>query len=146
MGLAFIDYKIKDKELENELNEKCKNIIQHIKQSYKPSFDGLLSRFKKVFKITPVTLKENKTQKAKELHELALYMLVTHTDDMELIAKEMNTDIKELEAIKQDDSLELKYEKQLNSFYKTMEDEYIINLHSNYSLRDILLDAIDKRM
>jgi hypothetical protein len=113
--------------------------LQVVKNSFHPSFDGLLSQFKKIFNIIPATLKANKTNQAQELRELALYLLVTYTKDLDKISQEMNVSTEKLNQIKQDTSLEEKYKDEINLFFKPMVADSLINLYKNLILKQFFI-------
>lgn len=132
----YQDYEFQDKKRKKEYEAMMQNPIEAIKKRYKPSYQGVLSRIRKGFKVTPQAMIQNTTPKAKELREFALYMLTAYTNEDEKICSEFEINTQELEKIKNDTTLEIKYEKEIKAYFSIGLDQEILNLHQTSCFAD----------
>ncbi len=137
------DYEIQDEESKKKLEDVYKNPIPYIQKRHHPTFDGVLSRIRKLFKITPVAIKINDTEKAKKLREFILYLLITYTKEYEKIKLEFKLSQEELDLIKKDLTLEKKYNKEILEYFSYEIDGEIRNIKSNICFSDFLMSKIN---
>lgn len=135
-------YTIKEPEIQKEYLEIKKDPIFHIQKRYKPTFDGVLITIKKVFKITPITLKTSEDEKIQHFRNFAIFILVTYTAEYEKIQSEFHLTQEELQSIKNDESLKEKYKEEIAQYFSYQKDEELINIYSNLCLKDAILQSI----
>ena len=81
MGLMYYDYEFKSLKYQELWKNELEDTISNMQKYYKNrmSLNGILSRFKKVFHITPITLKTDLSENKRYLRILAIYLLLKYS-------------------------------------------------------------------
>ena len=81
MGLLYINYELKSPKYKKLWENELENAIPNMQEYYKNrmSLNKILSIFKKVFHITPITLKTDLSQNRRYLRTLAIYLLFDYS-------------------------------------------------------------------
>ena len=120
-----------------------------IKKKY-PQLDAILSIFKKVFHITPITLKTDLSLNKRYLRRLAIYLLLTYSfEEKEKIALEFQISLNELE---QFENIDIGFTNDIKTFFDYFKNDYLLERKSNLAfqeeislnLTDGVLKQIDK--
>ena len=120
------------------------NPIFLVMRHHKTDLNRLLGRIKKLYKIAPITVRENKTDLAKELREFVLYLSVRYIkdlEDLEEVMQAFNTDKDELIQIENDFDLIIKYEEAENLYLEGFVDQTLDGLYTSLTLQESLEDA-----
>ncbi|MFA6138990.1 MAG: hypothetical protein WC667_13025 [Sulfurimonas sp.] len=146
MGTIYDDYELKEPQNIQKWQDALSDKLACAKKSFHPSFDGLLSRFKKVFGITPMALKSGSSKEARYLREFTLYLLVHYTDDNKKIADTFCVSQSLLKTIKEDATLMEKYQSQEELFFEELISDALNNLYANLALSEsIQKNTIDQQ-
>ena len=83
MGLIYYNYEFKSSKYQELWKDELENTISNMQKYYKNrmSLNGILSRFKKVFHITPITLKTDLSENKRYLRILAIYLLLKYSSE-----------------------------------------------------------------
>lgn len=138
MCAKYDDVKLQEPKNIAKFKDALSNKLEYAKKSYHPSFNGLLSRFKKVFGITPASLKSADTKEAKDARELALYLLVHYTNDMQKIADAFGVPKSLLEEMRSDTALIQKYKAEEELFFEGLVSDALDNLYANLVFSEML--------
>lgn len=143
MATTYDDYELKESENIQKWQDALSNKLACAKKSFHPSFDGLLSKFKKVFGITPMALKSASSKEARDLREFALYLLVHYTNDNKKIADVFGVSLSILEAIKEDTTLQAKYQMQEELFFYDLIPDALKNFYNTLAFSEMLSQKLD---
>lgn len=134
---TFHDHEFKDLNLLKKFEEIKSNKFYYIRKWYEPNLINFFCQIKKVFKIAPITIKLNETQKAHDIRELVLYLMIVSIKDLNLISLEMKISVDELIKIKDNnEELEVKYEKEIKIFYESMMIHFLTNERAKLAITD----------
>ena len=83
MGLIYYNYEFKSSKYQELWKDELENTISNMQKYYKNrmSLNGILSIFKKVFHITPITLKTDLSENKRYLRILAIYLLLKYSSE-----------------------------------------------------------------
>jgi hypothetical protein len=134
---TFHDHEFKDLNLLKKFEEIKLNKFYYIRKWYEPDLINFFCQIKKVFKIAPITIKLNETQKAQDIRELVLYLMILSIKDLNLISQEMKISEDDLIRIKDNqEELEIKYEKEITTFYESMMNHFLFNERAKLAMKD----------
>jgi hypothetical protein len=134
---TFHDHEFKDLNLLKKFEEIKLNKFYYIRKWYEPDLINFFCQIKKVFKIAPITIKLNETQKAQDIRELILYLMILSIKDLNLISQEMKISEDDLIRIKDNhEELEIKYEKEITTFYESMMRPFLFNERAKLAMKD----------
>ena len=114
------------------------------------SLTAILSIIKKVFHITPITLKTDLSSNRSYLRRLAIYLLLTYSfEEKEKIALEFQISLNELE---QFENIDIGFTNDIKTFFEYFKNDYLLERKSNLAfqeeislnLTDGVLKQIDK--
>ena len=152
MGLIYYNYEFKSPKYQELWKDELENTIYNMQKYYKNrmSLNGILSRFKKVFHITPITLKTDLSSNRSYLRRLAIYLLLTYSfEEKEKIALEFQISLNELE---QFENIDIGFTNDIKTFFEYFKNDYLLERKSNLAfqeeislnLTDGVLKQIDK--
>ena len=152
MGLIYYSYEFKSPKYQELWKDELENTIYNMQKYYKNrmSLNGILSRFKKVFHITPITLKTDLSLNKRYLRRLAIYLLLTYSfEEKEKIALEFQISLNELEQFQ---NIDIDFKNDIKTFFEYFKNDYLIERKSNLAfqeeislnLTDGVLKQIDK--
>lgn len=152
MGLIYYNYEFKSSKYQELWKDELENTISNMQKYYKNrmSLNGILSRFKKVFHITPITLKTDLSLNKRYLRTLAIYLLLTYSfEEKEKIALEFQINLNELE---QFENIDIGFTNDIKTFFDYFKNDYLLERKSNLAfqeeislnLTDGVLKQIDK--
>ena len=83
MGLIYYNYEFKSSKYQEFWKDELENTISNMQKYYKNrmSLNGILSIFKKLFHITPITLKTDLSENKRYLIILAIYLLLKYSSE-----------------------------------------------------------------
>ena len=152
MVLIYYNYEFKSSKYQELWKDELENTISNMQKYYKNrmSLNGILSRFKKVFHITPITLKTDLSSNRSYLRRLAIYLLLTYSfEEKEKIALEFQISLNELEQFQ---NIDIDFKNDIKTFFEYFKNDYLIERKSNLAfqeeislnLTDGVLKQIDK--
>ena len=152
MGLIYYNYEFKSPKYQELWKDELENTIFNMQKYYKNrmSLNAILSIFKKVFHITPITLKTDLSLNKRYLRRLAIYLLLTYSfEEKEKIALEFQISLNELE---QFENIDIGFTNDINTFFDYFKNDYLLERKSNLAfqeeislnLTDGVLKQIDK--
>ena len=152
MGLMYYDYEFKSLKYQELWKNELEDTISNMQKYYKNriSLNGILSIFKKVFHITPITLKSDLSLNKRYLRRLAIYLLLTYSfEEKEKIALEFQISLNELE---QFENIDIGFTNDIKTFFEYFKNDYLLERKSNLAfqeeislnLTDGVLKQIDK--
>ncbi len=152
MGLLYLNYEFKSPKYKKLWENELENAIPNMQEYYKNrmSLNKILSIFKKVFHITPITLKTDLSQNRRYLRTLAIYLLFEYScKEKDKIAHEFQINLNELV---QFENIDIDFTNDINTFFEYFKNEYLIERKSNLAfqeeislnLTDEVLKQIDK--
>lgn len=152
MGLIYYNYEFKSSKYQELWKDELENTIFNMQKYYKNrmSLNAILSIFKKVFHITPITLKTDLSLNKRYLRRLAIYLLLTYSfEEKEKIALEFQISLNELE---QFENIDIGFTNDIKTFFDYFKNDYLLERKSNLAfqeeislnLTDGVLKQIDK--
>lgn len=141
MGLKYYDYEFKSSKYQELWKDELENTISNMQKYYKNrmSLNTILSIFKKVFHITPISLKTDLSSNKKYLRTLAIYLLLTYSfEKKEKIALEFQIGLNELEQFQNID-IDLK-----NDYLLERKSNLAFQEEISLNLTDEVLKQIDR--
>ena len=152
MGLIYYNYEFKSSKYQELWKDELENTISNMQEYYKNrmSLNAILSIFKKVFHITPITLKTDLSLNKRYLRRLAIYLLLTYSfEEKEKIALEFQISLNELE---QFENIDIGFTNDIKTFFDYFKNDYLLERKSNLAfqeeislnLTDGVLKQIDK--
>jgi len=128
MGCIYYDYEFKTAECKNTWKCLKNNTFENMELYYRKqmSMSGVMSIFRKTFKIAPVTIKNTTEDKYYKYKILAIYLLTQYSQEkFEIIAKEFHVSLETIQLIATNKSYALSFKDNIKSFFKTIEDDYL---------------------
>lgn len=124
-------YELKLKVSRDKYHDICRNVDYCMKEDYKKIGVDVFAQIERMYKITPATLKEEVTPHTLRIRDFTLFMLVNYSKLSldEIVDKFVNIRIEDLECMKDDKILYIKYEKQIYSFFRFYIDEYLDTIY-----------------
>ena len=152
MVLIYYNYEFKSPKYQELWKDELENTIFNMQKYYKNrmSLNAILSIFKKVFHITPITLKTDLSLNKRYLRRLAIYLLLTYSfEEKEKIALEFQISLNELE---QFENIDIGFTNDIKTFFEYFKNDYLLERKSNLAfqeeislnLTDGVLKQIDK--
>ena len=152
MGRIYYNYEFKSPKYQELWKDELQNTISNMQKYYKNrmSLNAILSIFKKVFHITPITLKTDLSLNKRYLRTLAIYLLLTYSfEEKEKIALEFQISLNELE---QFENIDIGFTNDIKTFFDYFKNDYLLERKSNLAfqeeislnLTDGVLKQIDK--
>ena len=135
MGLMYYDYEFKSLKYQELWKNELEDTISNMQKYYKNriSLNGILSIFKKVFHITPITLKSDLSLNKRYLRTLAIYLLLTYSfEKKEKIALEFQIGLNELEQFQ---NIDIGFTNDIKTFFEYFKDDYLIERKSNLAFQ-----------
>ena len=136
MVLIYYNYEFKSSKYQELWKDELENTISNMQKYYKKSMslNGILSRFKKVFHITPITLKTDLSPNKRYLRTLAIYLLLEYSfEKKEKIALEFQISLNELE---QFDNIDVDFTHDIKTFFEYFKNEYLLERKSNLAFQE----------
>lgn len=136
MGLIYYDYEFKSSEYQELWKDELENSISNMQKYYKNrmSLNAILSIFKKVFNLTPITLKTDLSENKRYLRTLAIYLLLEYSfEKKEKIALEFQISLNELE---QFDNIDVDFTHDIKTFFEYFKNEYLLERKSNLAFQE----------
>lgn len=144
-GLKYYDYEFKSSKYQELWKDELENTISNMQKYYKNrmSLNTILSIFKKVFHITPITLKTDLSLNKRYLRTLAIYLLLTYSfEKKEKIALEFQIGLNELEQFQ---NIDIGFTNYIKTFFEYFKDDYLIERKSNLAFQEeISLNLTDE--
>lgn len=141
MGYIYYDYEFKTDEFKKEYLDFLQHIDEEIRLFYSKNVSMLhiLLTYKKLFGMTPISLRSRSDKEAIEHRNFVLYLIVH-------FSKEPLTSIKEyfsvseefLQSLRDDDSLHAVYEEKTKLFFDFHREEYRLNRRAKIALAEII--------
>ena len=152
MGLIYYNYEFKSPKYQELWKDELENTIFNMQKYYKNrmSLNAILKKKKKVFHITPITLKTDLSLNKRYLRRLAIYLLLTYSfEEKEKIALEFQISLNELE---QFENIDIGFTNDIKTFFDYFKNDYLLERKSNLAfqeeislnLTDGVLKQIDK--
>ena len=135
MGLMYYDYEFKSLKYQELWKNELEDTISNMQKYYKNriSLNGILAIFKKVFHITPITLKSDLSLNKRYLRTLAIYLLLTYSfEKKEKIALEFQIGLNELEQFQ---NIDIGFTNDIKTFFEYFKDDYLIERKSNLAFQ-----------
>ena len=135
MGLMYYDYEFKSLKYQELWKNELEDTISNMQKYYKNriSLNGILAIFKKVFHITPITLKSDLSLNKRYLRTLAIYLLLTYKKKKkEKIALEFQIGLNELEQFQ---NIDIGFTNDIKTFFEYFKDDYLIERKSNLAFQ-----------
>ena len=146
MGAIYHDYKFKSPKYKNFWEDELQNTIQNMQIQYKNrlSINRVLSIFKKVFHVIPITLKTDKSPEMGYLRTLVLYILVQYSSESkEKIAKEFQINPNELEDFDKIESINIEMLSGTKIFFEYFKEDYLIERKSTLAFQEEMFVHFD---
>ena len=147
MGLLYLDYEFKSPKYKKLWENEFKNTIFNMQRYYKNrmSLNKILSIFKKVFHITPITLKTDLFQNRRYLRTLVIYLLLEYSfEEKEEIVHEFQITLNELV---QFENIDIDFTNDINAFFEYFKNDYLIERKSNLAFQEeIELNLTDEML
>ena len=129
------DYQFKTQKYQSKWRDILENTFTHIECDYRKNKDllisGVLSRFKKVFGITPKTLKDSTDNALYRYKMLAIYLLVKYSkESFETIAREFHITVETVEEIDSNEMYFKLFEEEIKKYFNSFKEDYLLNLRS----------------
>ena len=145
MGLIYYNYEFKSPKYQELWKDELENTISNMQKYYKNrmSLNTILSIFKKVFHITPITLKTDLSSNRSYLRRLAIYLLLTYSfEEKEKIALEFQISLNELE---QFENIDIGFTNDIKTFFDYFKNDYLLERKSNLAFQEeISLNLTDE--
>ena len=142
MGLMYYDYEFKSLKYQELWKNELEDTISNMQKYYKNriSLNGILSIFKKVFHITPITLKSDLSLNKRYLRRLAIYLLLEYSfEEKEKIAHEFQMNPNELV---QFENIDVGFSNDIKTFFEYFKNDYLIERKSNLAFREEILSNL----
>ena len=126
--MMYHNYEFKNLKYKKLWEYELQNTITNMQIHYKNnlSMNKVLSIFKKVFHITPVTLKTDKSSKMKYLRTLVFYILIHYSYvSKEKIAQEFQISLNDLEDFENTESISTKILTDTKTFFEYIKEDYL---------------------
>jgi len=140
MGMLYYDYKFKKTEFQDKWDDFKNNIDKTIRFIYKDKSDigPILSLYRKVYKITPASIKNNFDDKYKNDREFLIFVLLSYTSICEsTISSEFDIKPKDLELLKQKyNQISEEYEEKISKLFEPLKDGYISNKYQQLAFQE----------
>ena len=136
MGLIYYDYEFKSSEYQELWKDELENSISNMQKYYKNrmSLNAILSIFKKVFNLTPITLKTDLSENKRYLRTLAIYLLLEYSfEKRKKIALEFQISLNELE---QFDNIDVDFTHDIKTCFEYFKNEYLLERKSNLAFQE----------
>lgn len=129
------DYQFKTQKYQSKWRDILENTFTHMEHTYRKNKDlpmsGVLSRFKKVFGITPKTLKDSTDNALYRYKMLAIYLLVKYSkESFETIAREFHITVETVEEIDSNEMYFKLFEEEIKKYFNSFKEDYLLNLRS----------------
>ena len=124
MGLLYLNYEFKSPKYKKLWENELENAIPNMQEYYKNrmSLNKILSIFKKVFHITPITLKTDLSSNRSYLRRLAIYLLLEYSfEEKEKIAHEFQMNPNELV---QFENIDVGFSNDIKTFFEYFKNDY----------------------
>jgi len=145
MGSMYHDYEFKTVESKNAWRCIINNTFKNMELYYRRqmSMRGVMSIFRRTFKIAPVTIKNTTEDRYYRYKILAIYLLTKYSQEkFETIAKEFNVKEETVELIATNRSNEHNFEDDIKLFFKTIEDDYLLERKSALSFKEKISELL----
>ena len=142
MGLMYYDYEFKSLKYQELWKNELEDTISNMQKYYKNriSLNGILSIFKKVFNITPITLKSDLSLNKRYLRTLAIYLLLEYSfEEKEKIAHEFQMNPNELV---QFENIDVGFANDIKTFFEYFKNDYLIERKSNLAFHEEILSNL----
>lgn len=136
MGLIYYNYEFKSPKYQELWKDELENTIFNMQKYYKNrmSLNGILSRFKKVFHITPITLKTGLSPNKRYLRTLAIYLLFEYScEKKDKIALEFQINTSDLEKF---ESIDATFTNDIETFFEYFKNEYLLERKTNLAFQE----------
>ena len=136
MVLIYYNYEFKSSKYQELWKDELENTISNMQKYYKNrmSLNAILSIFKKVFHITPITLKTDLSLNKRYLRRLAIYLLLTYSfEEKEKIALEFQISLNELE---QFENIDIGFTNDIKTFFDYFKNDYLLERKSNLAFQE----------
>lgn len=145
MGLQYLNYEFKSPKYKKLWENELENTIPNMQRYYKNrmSLNKILSIFKKVFHITPITLKTDLSENRRYLRTLAIYFLLEYcVEEKEKITHDFQVTPNELVQFK---NIDIDFVNDINAFFEYFKNDYLIERKSNLAFQEeISLNLTDE--
>jgi hypothetical protein len=145
MGLLYLNYEFKSPKYKKLWENELENTISNMQKYYKNrmSLNVILSILKKVFHITPITLKTDLSENRRYLRTLAIYFLLEYSfEEKEKIVHEFQITPNELVQFK---NINIDFTNDINAFFEYFKNDYLIERKSNLAFQEeISLNLTDE--
>ena len=135
------DYKFKTQKYQNSWRCIQIHTFENMELYFRKQFSmqKLLSNFRKVFHIAPITLKNSTEDKYYRYKLLAIYLLTKYSkESFENIAIEFKISIKTVILIFSNNRYQMTFDDEIKLFFKHLEDDYLYDRKSTLALQERL--------
>lgn len=139
MGYIYHDYDFKTDEFKREYLDFLQHVDEEIRLFYRKNVSMLhiLLTYKKLFGMTPISLRSRSDKEAIEHRNFVLYLLVHFSKEPCTSIKEyFNVSDEFLQNLRDDDSLHAIYEEKTKLFFDLHREEYILNKKAQIALAE----------
>ena len=144
--MIYYDFKFESQKYQELWEDELQNTIQNMQTYYKNrlSMNRILSIFKKVFHVIPITLKTDKSPEMEYFRTLALYILVQYSSESKKeIAKEFQINPNELEYFDKTESINMKMLTDTKTFFEYFKKDYLIERKSTLAFQEEMFVHFD---
>ena len=138
MGFKFMyfeQYAFESKESLSTWNEAKQDPYGYVEAHYDASAMTILIHMKKVFGITPVSIRTGKDEAIKRLRKIALYLIANHyKEPIETIQKMFLISIDELNSYRKNHHFKEEYRDALQAFYGPLIEDELSRLYNRLAI------------
>ncbi len=144
MHCAF-DLKLETEESKQEWLEIKKDPLQYMIQNIKMNQGAILLNIKRVFGVTPQSVRNMANEKALHIRPLVLWLLANKTrNDLEDTKQKFGIELSELEPYKDNDAIKERYKTEIERFFEPLVSSYLDNLYANMVFGEKIMQIIEK--
>ncbi len=142
---CVFDVKLETKKSRQKWLEIKKDPLQYTIQNIKMNQLGVLLNIKRVFGVTPQSVRNMAHEKALHIRPLVLWLLANKTrDDLKDTKQMFGVELSELEPYKDNDAIKERYKTEIERFFEPLVSEYLNNIYENMVFRERIMQAIEK--
>lgn len=148
MGCMYYDYEFQTDEFKEQYLDFLQHADEEIQLSYgkNASMLQILRIYKKVFGITPISLRSRNDKEVIEHRNFVLYLLLYFSKESSTsITEYLNVSEEFLQTLRDDNSLHEIYKEKTKLFFDLNKAEYIFNKRSQFAMAEEISMALKKR-
>jgi len=139
MFKIYHDYQFTSQKYQNIWHCITSHTFENMELYYRKKIpiNKIWSTYRKAFNITPITLKTT-TDKVLYKHKiLSIYLLCHYSnEELSLISSEFNMSLSKITTIATNDTIRIKFQDEIKSFFKILEEEFLLNRRTRLALTE----------